>query len=317
MRIPLWFVYSVLVFGVQSIIVSSVDAGFVDDLVRAVSRGGNNLPPKLRGSDDIAKRLRLNPETAQAARRNLDSAVPSVKKPKQVADLIDGFLASPSPELRKRIAQLAPDQLDEIVVLGRGSRVVAEGVGDSVQTARLLREGGIDLAAAAGLYGDEVVDEAIRIDALLRSGKLASPQGFRKATLQDFGKMIVNGGKAGWKFYRDSIKPYWKEWLAGGALAAYLVAPDQFTDAVGNLSEEGSTILGQLGGAALAGMLKGAAESEEEADEELKPVLAEHYFAGWKSVSAWFGLILLVGFAGLFFRRTRRILLKPFRWLNH
>ena len=236
--------------------------------------------------------------------------------PKQVARLIDSYLLVPSPQLRDQIIRLNPYQLPQIVVLGKGTQRLANGVGDSVTTSRFLREGGADLAAAAGLYGDEIVDYAIRIDALLRSGKLVTPPGYRNPNLQDFGKLIVDGGEAGWKFYTGYVRPNWREWAAGGALAVYLVNPELFFDGVGKISEKGLTLVTQLGGAALAGALQGIGKGSEDGAKAVKFAISDYFLNGWTSVPAYIGLGAALLLCGLCFRRVRRWLLAPFRWLN-
>lgn len=294
---------------------SPLYAGVWDDLIRGAGKAGDNIPGSIRGADDIADRLAKNPRSRKVASDEIGD-IKRISDPKDVARLIDGYLITPSPVLRDQISRLDPDQLAQVVVLGKGSKQLAATAGDATTTARLLREGGADLAGAVGLHGDEVAKDAIRLDAILRSGDLGVPAGYQKPSLQDFGRMVVNGGESAWKFYADYVRPNWKEWAAGGALAVYLANPELFYDAAGKISEKGTELLTRIGAEALAGGLRGAGEGSEAGSQAITDAFTKHFLRGWKSVPAYLGLVLVLLVAGLFFRKTRKLLLKPFRWLN-
>ncbi|HQZ30176.1 MAG TPA: hypothetical protein PK648_18665, partial [Verrucomicrobiales bacterium] len=291
------------------------NAGVWDDIIRGAGKTADNVPGSLRGADDIAERLARNPRSRKVAADEL-GGIMRVPEPQDVARLIDGYLITPSPALREQISRLDPEQLAQVVVLGKGSRQLAETTGDAATTARLLREGGADLAGAVGLHGDEVAKDAIRLDAILRSGDLKVPSGYQKPSLQDFGRMVVNGGESAWMFYTGYVRPNWKEWAAGGALAVYLVNPELFYDVTGKISEKGIELLTRIGGEALAGVLRGAGTGSEEGSRAIKDAFKDYFLQGWKSVPAYLGVIFVLLVVGLFFRRTRKLLLKPFRWLN-
>lgn len=296
-------------------LVAPLEAGVWDDLVRSASKASKTLPERIPGADDIAMRLDSHPGSRRVAAKELGDAS-KLADARAVSHLIDSYLVAPSSDLLKGIERLEPAQFSQVIVLGKGAKRLSDGVGDAATSARFVREGGADLAAAAGLHGDEVVDDAIRLDALLRSDSLTIPAGYRKPTLQDFGRMIVDGGEASWRFYTTYIRPNWKEWAAGGAIVAFLINPEQFYDAAGKLTEVGTELITRTAGEALAGTLRGVGNGSSRARSAIATNFTEHFLNGWASVPAYFGFVVLILVIGFCFRRTRRQLLRPFRWLN-
>lgn len=294
---------------------SSLHAGVWDDIIRSVGKAGDDVPSNIRGADDIADRLSTHPRSRQIAENEIGD-MKKMSDPREVSKLVDGYLVSPSPALREQISRLAPDELPQVIVIGKGSKQLAETAGDAATTARLFREGGADLAGAVGLHGDAVAKDALRLDAALRSGNLAVPAGYMKPSLQDFGRMIVNGGESAWNFYTVYVRPNWKEWAIGGGLTVYLAKPELFYDAAGKITEKAFELLTRAGSEALAGGLRGAGEGSREGGQAIADAFKNHFLQGWKSIPAYFGLILVIFVLGLAFRRTRKLLLKPFRWLN-
>lgn len=309
-RVPLRLLF-VALFS----LLAPLEAGVWDDVVRKVSKGSDSLPDRIPGADDIGIRLERHPGIGQVAAKELGDAS-KLSDARAVSRLIDSYLVAPSPDLLKRIESLDPAQLRQVIILGKGAKRIADGVGDASTSARFVREGGADLAAAVGLHGDEVVDDAIRLDALLRSEGLKIPAGYRKPTLQDFGRMIVDGGEASWRFYTTYVRPNWKEWAVGGAIVVYLVNPELFYDAAGKLTEAGAEAITRTAGEGLAGILRGAGGGSEIAGEAISTTFKKHFLNGWASIPSYFGLLLLVLVAGFCFRKTRQQILRPFRWLN-
>ena len=53
------------------------------------------------------------------------------------------------------------------------------------------------------------------------------------------------------------MTPHWGKWLTGGALTAYLLAPEEFMDTAGNLTEGGFKKLTEMVGGATAAAIRG------------------------------------------------------------
>lgn len=71
------------------------------------------------------------------------------------------------------------------------------------------------------------------------------------------------------------MRPHWKLWLTGTALAAVMLAPDEYLDAAGNLTRAGIEKVAKLGGAVLAGALAGIAQATGEATRQVVRQTAE------------------------------------------
>jgi hypothetical protein len=293
----------------------AVPAAFWDDLVRDFSQAEKSTQIARAGqvSEDMARSGRAR-EAIEAALKRADQLTPESRAAARLAEveqILSRVAQQGDSTLLREIRALAPEQREIAAVLARGGQTLASKVPDLRARSLLLANGGADLVAAAGQHGDEFVKESLRFQAALDAGKIASPPGLRAVTLADFGGAMSRGGKASWEFYKNYVRPNWKEWLAGTALAAYILNPEAFQDAAGHVTERGIAEAEKFGGKLLGAVLRGAGEGGKKAvDEVIKGVNGP--FGDWRS---WVGLAALLFVVSLTIPRLRFFVFWPVRWL--
>ena len=114
--------------------------------------------------------------------------------------------------------------------------------------------------AAMGRGDNAFIKEVIDLDAKIGAKTLKSPPGMRAVVLDDIGSFFQKTGEAGKKFWEKSVRPHWKLWLGGTALAAILLAPEEFLDSAGELTKEGFKKVVSFGGDMLGNALAGTTE---------------------------------------------------------
>jgi len=126
-----------------------------------------------------------------------------------------GQLLKKEPAVLKKLKSLSIEEQTASLYLLRGGRHLKDSLPDLAIRGKLIRQGGAELIAAAGRYGDAVVNPAFRFQSMLEAGRLVVPAGIRAASLQDFVQALVRHGKASLAFYEKFIAPHWKTWVAG------------------------------------------------------------------------------------------------------
>lgn len=292
----------------------AVPAAFWDDLVRDFSQAEKSTQIARAGqvSEDMARSGRAR-EAIESALKRADQLTPESRAAARLAEverILSRVAQQGDASLLRDIRALAPEQREVAAVLARGGQTLASKVPDLRVRSLLLKSGGADLVAAAGQHGDDFVNEALRFQAALDAGKIVSPPGMRVVTVADFGRTMSQGGKASWQFYQNYVRPNWKVWLAGTALAAYIIDPDGFQDAAGRITEKGIENAEKFGGKVLSAALQGAAKGGKQAVDEVFNTSTQ-YFRDWE---AWVGLAALVLVVSLI-PRLRFFVLWPVRWL--
>jgi len=212
------------------------------------------------------------------------------------------------------VDNLAEEDIDVAVVYLRGGRRLREAVPDVVTRARLTRQGGAPALASLGLSDAVPVDDFLKLDALVASGKIPAEVA-GKPTLARLGELLADGSERSAKFYGRYVRGNEGKWVAGGALVYWMADPDAVQDAAGNLTEAGFKKLSELGGEVLASSLRGIAEGSKNAGRKVVQVVVQHYFSGTYAWAAWLGLGVFAYAAGLALPVTRRIFLKPLHFL--
>jgi hypothetical protein len=259
----------------------------------AKSRAGREVLEKLSGS----KRLDDPFEHSRAIRKVLQETIGSS----------DGAIL-------KQVDSLPRTSQEAVVVLAQGGRRLKEVVPDLALRSRLIREGGAETLSALGRF-DHLGDDLVRFDTALRAGKLPSPPGMRPITLNDFGSFFHTQGERAARFWEKYVRPHWKLWVGTAALAAVLLAPEEYIDKVGDLTEEGLKKIGRLGGeilaGALAGAVKGAGEAVKNTVEKTGQAVVETFFTSPAGIVA---AVLIVLGVMLCVPPMRRILSKVVRF---
>ena len=213
------------------------------------------------------------------------------------------------------IVRLTPEAQEAALILSRGARTLGDSVPDIALRSRLLRHAGPETLVALGRYED-LADDLVRFDAALRAGRLPSPPGYRVLTLADFGSFFHSLGQRAHHFWTKYVRPHWGLWLGGAALAAVLLAPEEFLDAVGDLTAQGLEKVARFGGEALgkalagiaSGVVEGTGEAVKTVVEATGKSFSQTFFTSWTGVIA---LVVIVGAMFLIFPRVRRLVFAP------
>jgi hypothetical protein len=256
-------------------------------------------PRVARSGQELVERLGI---------KKLDDLV-SYKR--NLSRLLSETLPRGSSQLTMELAQEPLAVQEASLVLARGGDVLHKSVGDLAVRSRLLRAGGADLLVTLGRY-DDLAEDIVRFDTAALGGKLPSPPGHRSVSLSDLGRFFHDHGERAHHFWTQYVRPHWPLWLGSTALAAVLLAPDEFLDEVGNLTEKGLERIGQVGGkllghamaGAASGMIQGTGEGIKKGLKELVIAIVRTYFTSPLGVITF----TIVIFALLCLVRPTRIL---------
>lgn len=251
-------------------LVSNANADSLSRLLKKTARISDDVP--LNSSDDVLSRLRK---------------LPTLR---------------PSDEAMEAVGEAAlknPDDLRAAAVLVDGAKRIDDAVPDAALRSDLIRRGGSDALQSAGLRA-EAAGDLIYLDRYLARTDLDLASQLRRPTMADFAAVVADDAR--WKFWQQYVVPNKKLWAGGAALAAYLVAPEMWHDAAGNITEKGLALVGDLGGELLAGALRGLRKGGENlggkvADEI--PPLGSTSFVGWLGMIAIVAVLAIVTLATL------------------
>lgn len=286
-------------------------AGF-GTVIRKMGKLADDVP--LRRVDDVAEQLgksRAGRDLLQKTGQKVDDAA-SYRRALNRA-VRETLEEAGDPALLRHVNQLDDAGKEAVLILARGSRTVRDGIPDVAARARFLREGGAETVAALGRYGD-LMPDANRFYSAVRAGRIQSPAGLRAVGMEDFGRFFRQMGDRGHHFWDKSVRPHWGKWLAGGALAAVLLAPEEYLDEVGELTKEGFAKVGRFGtktlADALAGTIEGVGEGVKEGIEEITTKTWNTYFRDGWGIAA---LAVILSFVAVVVFWTRQ---RIKRWLN-
>ncbi len=284
----------ILALGLTWVVVIPAHAGPLGAVVRRVARVADDTP--LGQVDDVAARLTRSGLSREAIEVELkrggrladqaDDVTRAAARSAEVARVLRPATVGLDPSVVRGLNALDGAARESAAVLVRGGERLGAAVPDLAARGRLLRSGGAETVAAVGLYGDEAVDAALRLDSALRAGAVARPAGLREIALNDFGRVMVDHGQAAHRFWVRYVTPHWKAWLASGALAAYLVAPETFMNTLGDLTEEGSRRLTALAGPIAAAAIRGATDGAQETIDQIGGAARDALLHRWGGVAA-------------------------------
>jgi len=282
------------------------------NLARAVRRAAkvaDDVP--VRNIEEVANHV----ATSRAGRRVLEKLNPGKTFAKEAEELAalrhawKGLLEASDSSLIRELEKLPIDKQRAALVLVRGGQKLSAAVPDVAKRGRILREGGAETIATLGRF-DDLAEDAIRFDLALQAGKLPSPPGMPALTMNDFGKFFHALDQRGHTFWDKYVRPHWKLWLGTTALAAVMLAPDEYLDELGELTEAGFKKLGKFAGTELSSALKGAISGAGEAAQEVVEETGKSiFYTFFTSFSGVLSAILLVLVAMVLIAPTRRWLL--------
>ena len=238
---------------------TNANADTLSRLLKKTARISDDLP--LKSSDDVLSRLRKLPTL-----RPSDEAMEAVG---------EAVLKN-------------PEDIRAAAVLVDGARRIDDAVPDAALRSDLIRRGGNDALQSAGMRA-EAAGDLIYLDRYLARTDLDLASQLRRPTMTDFAGVVADDAR--WKFWQQYVVPNKQLWASGAALAAYLVAPEMWHDAAGNITEKGLALAGDFGGEVLAGALRGLRQGGEKLGEK---VAAEIPILGSSSLVGWIGMIAIV-----------------------
>lgn len=252
-------IFGLAIFALSAYSPQIAIADTLSQVIKRTARISDDVP--LQSSDDVLSRLRKLPTL-----RPTEDALKSAGK----------------------AALKNPEDLRAAAVLVDGAKRIDQAVPDIALRSDLLRRSGNDVLQSAGLRADAAGD-LIYLDSYLRRSDLKIPSQFRLATMSDFAAIATDD--AHWTFWRKYVQPNKKIWAGGAALTAYLVAPEMWHDAAGNITEKGLELAGDLGGELLSAMVRGVRKGGESMG---KKVAGEMPLLFGSSLITWLGMITLV-----------------------
>ncbi|MEA3642306.1 MAG: hypothetical protein VBE63_20530 [Lamprobacter sp.] len=301
----------------------AIYARSADDILKTITRVFSKVPDDIpvKNTDDLLKRMGKAPSARQAdgitaIGKKGDDVLDATRAAARRADVLKQLnkgLAS-NPALLRQVDQLDDAGREAALLLIKGGERLANTVPDVALRGKLIRAGGADLVAGAGKYGDEVITSALRLQTALDAGAVALPAGKRAITLADFTATVSKMGQGGIDFFNNVIQPNWKVWLGSGLFAWWVIDPEGFQDASGQLVEQGVNRIQQLAGEVAASAAKGAIEGSGEAVSNI----GKKTWQGFQSqgLAGVIGILLLLSLGSLFFKRVRYYVFAPLRWLN-
>jgi hypothetical protein len=279
----------------------------LDDVTRTAAKVADNVPVKQ--SDELMERLG---KAAGKITKSSDEILIILKK---------GL--SQNPTLLRQVDQLDGPGRKMTLIMVEGGESLAKNVPDLATRSQFIRAGGADLVASAGMYGDDFVKNTMRLNTALDAGTLQKslaklPSGISAAkktiTLSDFTATIGKWGGASVDFFNNKIMPNWKVLAGSGVVAWWILDPGDFQDTAGNITEEGikriTLLAGEVAARGMEGAIKGTGEGMK--------IVTENVWTSFKDQGTYgvVGVIVLLAFGSLAFRRVRYYVLAPFRWLN-
>lgn len=319
-RAPQFTIPAVVVALAVTCIPNNAEAGRLDGILRGAAKVADDVP--VGSVDSMVERLTMSGaarETIEADLRRagklsgaMDDAAVAARRATETQSLLRAATSGFDPTIARTAEKLDPATREAALMICRGGDQVAETIPDLAARGRFLQNAGPDTVAAAGMFGKPTIDSALRLDMALRSGELVRLAGKRAPTVADFGRLMTAYGSSANAFWNRYVMPHWKAWAASGALAWYLIDPDGFMDKAGGLTEEGCRRLTELAGAVTARAIRGTAEGSGSAIDDVARAAADSYFNGWRGALSLIGTVCVLA---VVFPRTRRLVLRPFRWL--
>ena len=318
-----WFF---LILGI-ALMVSSVaseariNPGLLEAVTRTTANVADDVP--IKHSDELLQRLGKSKSARELVDADLakagkltdsmtDSARQAARHAEVLAQLKKGLVSNPV--LLRQIDQLDEAGREAALVLAKGGQRLAEMVPDLAARSKLLRAGGADLVASAGLYGKDFVKDALRLQTALEAGSVVAPAGKRTITLADFSATISKMGRGGVNFFNQTIRPHWKTWIGSGLLTWWVLDPEGFQNSSGELIHDGSRRIVELAGDTAASAMTGVIEGSGNAVSNFASRTWSQFQA--QGLVGIIGILILLTLGSLAFRRVRFYAATPFRWLN-
>ena len=216
------------------LLASAVGAAMAD--ARSLSRSGADI-------------LRQTAEIGLGAPRPLDmkrfdgADVSGLRRPLAIdEESLLRFLQRADPDLSRAVEAADPALRRVVLESLAGAQAIERALpSNPVRRAEIVERGGVDLLRAASRSEDGLGTALILLDGSIRSGRL------QEDALAQFGRGMNSGGDSFARVWRDLIVPNWERVVAGGLVTAFLLNPEMFIDASGQLTSYAVAAFAELG----------------------------------------------------------------------
>lgn len=296
---------------------ASSPAATLENILRIFSKVADDVP--IRHTDELVDAVRHGSDAeslAGRATRMTDDLAERTNRLTQLKAALKAVDPLVDPGLLRQLDELDNAALDTAEILSQGARELGGVAPDLLRRSEIIEEGGALTVAAVGRGGPEAAADAVRLREAIRGGRIHVPDGMRPITLADFGRVMTEHPNASPTFWSTYVRPHWEIWAGSGLLVAYLMAPEQFQDAAGMLTEHGSEKLTEFVGAVAAATIRGVGQGAGTAVEDVAESVSATYWYSTNAVYAAVGTVVLLLAASFLFVRIRQFFLGPFYWLS-
>ena len=270
--------------------------------LRKTGKAAENVP--FRQMDDFVPdaHIRRNArEVLMEKGKFLDEAAYA----RRMSDELGDLFRNADPATLQVVRKLDAPTQEMVFLASRGVRNVDEVPMDLLVRRELLNAADGKTLCALGLH-PSLVPDAVNVQNLIRAGKITTPDGMRRLSLDDFGSFFHRYGTAGVRFWEKHIRPNWKIWVGGGALTALLLTPEEYLNDSAEWLADGAAKIAKFGVEVVSGIAAGTLEGTAEGFGETLSRFwnwCASFFLTWKGV----GVLTVLAIVGLFIgRRTRR-----------
>lgn len=205
----------------------------------------NRLEDVLRQGARVANRSadEIPIEQFQSFARRADDQYLGVKVRgvRQIDDATVALIRRSEAGLMRSIDDLPLAERLRALRVSDGAILLRNSGGNRFAIERIVRSTGPDGMLLISKHGDDAVDALKVIDSSVQAGRL-EPNAMTQFA-QNMNAVHPNALNQVWQ---KAIKPNWGKFLAAGTVAAFIAAPEQFLDGVGNLTAYGAEKFGEF-----------------------------------------------------------------------
>lgn len=311
-----FLVLVLVIFTFGLYISTTLEAGVLQQIVRKAGKVADDVPLRPMEESAASPATRKMAHELMEKTRTADSAVPYSRALVREIKTASGTIVDPT--VLRALDTLDDAGLEVVMLASRGAKNVTTAVPDIARRASFMRQANGDTLCVLGRY-DDLAREAYKFQNTLANPKyIPSPEGMRRVTLDDFGAFFQKFGQKGHDFWMNTVKPNWKWWATGTALAVVLLTPEEDLD-------KAIEAVGWAADKVVDTGVKVVKEAVEVGTDAAEDVLETTGEAAGKTImsvlrgffSTWFGACVAIigGLIGLLWVLSNPFIQKFFRWI--